>query len=184
MIDYRRLSKTIAVALRHKPWVYELELDEAGWVDVEALLEALRHEQAEWAHLTIDDVQAMLASADKQRYELSHGRIRALYGHSAVNSIHHMPAVPPPVLLHGTPAHLVDIILHEGLKPIKRQYVHFSIDEAMARSVGRRKSSKVVILKIDAQRAYQAGTIFYQGNAMVWLAEAIAPEYIEVAYNE
>ncbi len=31
---FKRLSKTLAHALRHAPWIYELELDEAGWTDV------------------------------------------------------------------------------------------------------------------------------------------------------
>ena len=41
-LDYRRLSKTVAHALRHEPHVYELELDEEGWTDVATLLGALR----------------------------------------------------------------------------------------------------------------------------------------------
>ena len=30
-IDHRELSKTISHALRHEPWLYELELDDEGW---------------------------------------------------------------------------------------------------------------------------------------------------------
>lgn len=40
--ELRRLSRTVAHALRHEPWLYELEMDEAGWVPVEQLLDALR----------------------------------------------------------------------------------------------------------------------------------------------
>jgi len=33
-LDLVRLSKTVAHALRHEPWLYELELDEEGWTPV------------------------------------------------------------------------------------------------------------------------------------------------------
>ncbi|NTW40943.1 MAG: RNA 2'-phosphotransferase, partial [Cellulomonadaceae bacterium] len=36
------LSRVVSHALRHEPWLYELELDEAGWVSVQSLVEALR----------------------------------------------------------------------------------------------------------------------------------------------
>lgn len=35
------LSKEISYALRHAPWEYELEMDEAGWIPVGQLLDAL-----------------------------------------------------------------------------------------------------------------------------------------------
>ena len=35
-----QLSKTVSHALRHEPWLYELELDDDGWVSVEAMLGA------------------------------------------------------------------------------------------------------------------------------------------------
>ena len=41
MINYIELSKEISYALRHAPWEYELEMDEAGWIPVGQLLDAL-----------------------------------------------------------------------------------------------------------------------------------------------
>lgn len=38
------LSRAVSHALRHEPWLYELELDEEGWVAVEALTAALQDE--------------------------------------------------------------------------------------------------------------------------------------------
>ena len=38
---YADVSRVISHALRHEPWLYELELDDAGWVPVAALLTAL-----------------------------------------------------------------------------------------------------------------------------------------------
>jgi putative RNA 2'-phosphotransferase len=50
-IDLTRLSKTLAHALRHAPWLYELELDDAGWTPVAALLQALRQQRPAWCTL-------------------------------------------------------------------------------------------------------------------------------------
>jgi putative RNA 2'-phosphotransferase len=39
--SYDNLSRAVSHALRHEPWIYELELDQEGWADVGALLTAL-----------------------------------------------------------------------------------------------------------------------------------------------
>ena len=44
-IDFRRLSKFTARVLRHEPWLYELELDEEGWVALGEFLSAVRAER-------------------------------------------------------------------------------------------------------------------------------------------
>jgi len=95
------LSKTVSHALRHEPWVYELELDDAGWVPVDALLRALR-DLRRWRDVQHDDLVSMVASSTKRRYEIDGGRIRALYGHSVPGRIATVRADPPEVLFHGT----------------------------------------------------------------------------------
>jgi putative RNA 2'-phosphotransferase len=177
MMEYKRLSKTIARALRHAPDEYGLELDAEGWVTVQDLLSALRKRQRAWANLSEDDLAAMIAQSDKRRYEILDGYIRALYGHSVPTKINKTPAEPPIVLYHGTGA--ADSILSEGLKPMRRQYAHLSIDEETALMVGRRKTSHPVILKIRAKEAHEAGILFYPGNESIWLADYIPPQFIE-----
>ena len=34
--DWADLSEAVSHALRHEPWLYELELDDAGWAPVDA----------------------------------------------------------------------------------------------------------------------------------------------------
>jgi putative RNA 2'-phosphotransferase len=46
------LSKVMSHALRHRPWLYELELDGGGWVPVADLVSALRGQGGRWANLT------------------------------------------------------------------------------------------------------------------------------------
>lgn len=177
-MDYKALSKTIAYVLRHAPWLYELELDATGWVDVGALLAGLRAERPEWAALEVADLEEMLRCSAKARYQLETGRIRALYGHSLPDKVRKAVAEPPALLYHGTDPALLDTLRQQGLRPMGRQYVHLSAATAMARQVGQRKCRRPVILHVQAGAAFQAGLAFYPGNDQVWLADRVAPEFI------
>jgi putative RNA 2'-phosphotransferase len=176
---YTDVSRAVSHALRHEPWLYELELDDAGWVPVDALLAALRGEKPAWATLNEEDLVQMMAEAAKQRYEMRDGRIRALYGHSTPQKLAKEPAVPPDILFHGTAPKTVALIRKDGLRPMGRQYVHLSVNTATAMEVGRRKAKDPVILCIRAGAAYHAGVRFYRGNDLVWLADAVAQEFVE-----
>lgn len=172
------LSKTVSHALRHEPWLYELELDSEGWVSVEELLSALRNEKPEWASLSASGLAEMIECSDKKRHEISDGKIRALYGHSLPGRLLKESAEPPPTLYHGTSPETAAIIKTEGLRPMGRQYVHLSADIAIAEHVGKRKSKAPVVLRIRARLAHAAGVLFYRGNDLVWLANTIAPDFI------
>lgn len=172
------LSRTISHALRHEPWLYELELGEEGWLEVAALLSALRGQRREWRELTEQDIVRMIEAAEKQRFELRDGRIRALYGHSTAQRLRKMPARPPTVLYHGTSPATATVILAEGLKPMGRQYVHLSADRETAFQVGRRKAREPLILEVAAGQAHAAGVAFYQGNDQVWLADAVPARFL------
>jgi putative RNA 2'-phosphotransferase len=173
-----RLSKTVSHALRHAPWQYELELDAEGWVTVDALLAALRERRPAWELLRAEHLAEMVAQSDKQRYEMRDGRIRALYGHSLPDRLAKTPAEPPEILYHGTSALALDAIRAEGLKPMSRQYVHLSTDEATAIQVARRKRGESAILRVKAGEAYRQGQAFYIGNERVWLADGVPPTYL------
>lgn len=178
-VNYVRLSKTISHALRHAPWLYELEVDEEGWTPVADLLAGLRRHRRAWRELTEEDLRAMMARPGKKRFEMREGEIRALYGHSIDMKIRKERAKPPGRLYHGTAPKVAALIGREGLKPMNRQYVHLSADEETAREVGRRKAKDPVILTVRAAEAHTAGVSFYHGNEMVWLAERVPPEFIE-----
>jgi putative RNA 2'-phosphotransferase len=90
------------------------------------------------------------------------------------------PIVPPAILYHGTTHKAAQIILKDGLKPMKRQYVHLSVDTDTAVQVGKRRDSEPAILKIDAAKAHSDGVKFYKGNDKVVLADYIPPEYISM----
>lgn len=172
------LSKTISHALRHAPWLYELEMDDEGWTSLDDLLAALQLHRRAWQAVALEDIQTMIAMADKQRFEITDGKIRAFYGHTVPFKITKMPSQPPPILYHGTTDRVVDLILADGLRPMSRQYVHLSTDRETAEQVGSRKSGKVVLLQVEALQAHLEGVMFYHGNEMVWLADTVPPQYL------
>lgn len=176
---YIGLSKVLAHALRHAPWIYELELDQSGWTDVTAVLDALSSRRR-WADVGLDDLAYVIEHQNKERYQLDGMRIRALYGHSLQAKIIKESATPPTILYHGTSPHAAEIILEQGLKPMRRQYVHLSVDTDTAVDVGQRKAEVPVLLYIDTDTAVQNGCSFYKGNELVWLADSIPPAYIHL----
>jgi putative RNA 2'-phosphotransferase len=181
MHDYARLSRTVAHALRHAPWVYELEIDDEGWAPVDQLLDALRDKRERWRDLDRSDFVEMIRRSDKRRYEIEGNRIRALYGHSLPGRLSRRQVTPPERLYHGTAPAAAATIPEQGLRPMGRQYVHLSATRDDAVEVGRRKASEPVILEVGAAEADAAGVRFYEGNEHVWLADRVPARFVEIA---
>lgn len=178
MVRNDELSKVLSHALRHEPWLYELELDDEGWTSLDAVLWALRADRAEWRDLSRADVEGMIESSSKRRHQLVDDRIRALYGHSVAGKLRRESATPPVILFHGTSPDVANAIGREGLKPMSRQYVHLSVDAATALEVGRRKSRAAALFEIDARAAHDDGVAFYAGNEWVWLADLVPARFM------
>lgn len=165
--------------LRHQPDFYGVDPDEAGWVPIETVIAALGRQGKEWSDLKADDIHAMITAAEKQRFEMQKGRIRAVYGHSLPGRIAHVPAAPPTLLYHGTTDTALKSIMVQGLLPMRRQFVHLSADAIAAARVGGRRTDDPVIIMVQAGRAHADGIVFYRSNDQVWLAESIAPDYLD-----
>lgn len=170
----KRLSKTLAWVLRHRPDGIGIELDPAGWVDVSVLLAAMVA-----AGHTIDeaDLEQVVATNDKKRYELVDGRIRAAQGHSVAVDLGLEAMVPPDVLYHGTVERFLDAIDQDGLQPGTRTHVHLSADTATARAVGQRRG-RPVVLEVDAARMHADGFVFRRASNGVWLVDQVPPRYL------
>jgi putative RNA 2'-phosphotransferase len=182
-LGQERVSKVVAHALRHEPWLYELELDDDGWVPLSDLLEALRARGGEWASLSTGDLLAMAGASPKRRYDVDPGggRIRASYGHSVPGRLAKDVAVPPGLLYHGTSPGAWEVIRGEGLRPMRRQCVHLSVAPGMAVQVGRRRAPHPLVLRVRAADAARDGVAFYRGNEHVWLADAVPGAYLALA---
>ena len=136
--DPTRVSKLLSRALRHAPREFGLTLDNRGFAPLDAVLAAI---QARLPTVRRADIERLAAPADKQRFEIVDGRIRATYGHSVAVDPAFPVANPPTTLYHGTARRFVPSILSSGLVPGKRQYVHLSETTERARMVGLRRDA-------------------------------------------
>lgn len=172
-MDVVRTSKRLSHVLRHHPGSVGLTLDEAGWVDVEALLAALR--------ITREELDHVVATDDKQRFAFddSETRIRASQGHSVAVDLGYAAVTPPAELFHGTVERFLPAILAEGLRPGRRHAVHLSPDVATARAVGARRG-RPVVLRVDAAALAADGRALTRSANGVWLVGAVPPRYLAV----
>jgi putative RNA 2'-phosphotransferase len=169
-------SKFLSLVLRHDPGQIGIELDEAGWTDVAALLAAAeRH----GVRLTRAELGEIVATSDKQRFALSDdgARIRANQGHSVEVDLQLEVVPPPATLYHGTVDGALAGIRDKGLLRGARHHVHLSADLATATKVGGRRG-KPVVLTIDARAMSEAGHTFYRSTNGVWLVDAVPAAFI------
>lgn len=180
--DVKRISKFMSLVLRHQPDKIGIELDGAGWTDVDELLSAMaRHGK----RVSRDMLDYVVQSNDKQRFSWSEDgkRIRANQGHSVDVDLGYESADPPEILLHGTPTRFVDDIRHGGLMKMARHHVHLHVDEKTSLAVGQRRG-KPVLLKIRAQEMASQGYEFFVTPNKVWLTAEVPPEFIEFPDSE
>jgi putative RNA 2'-phosphotransferase len=169
-------SKFLSLVLRHKPSLIGVRLDQAGWVEVPVLLDAMRrHGRA----ISAVDLERIVRTDAKGRYALEDGRIRANQGHSVRVDLGLEPAEPPAQLFHGTPVRNVEAILREGLRRGQRQHVHLSADPRTAAAVGARRGSSAV-LAVDAEAMHRDGHVFFRSANGVWLVDHVPPHYLSV----
>ncbi len=184
MADRRRLSRFLALILRHQPENFGLSLDSDGFAPLDQVWAQVIQQFG--SAFTSEDLEAVVAgdSHGKRRYEISGDRIRALYGHSDAPPIEYPMAEPPERLYHGTVIAALESIRREGLSAQSRQYVHMTTNHAIAAEVAKRHAENTVILTIRAGDAYRAGVAFYHPETQHYLAKHIPPAFIVVPSDE
>jgi len=170
------LSKFMSLVLRHKPENFGLKLDPFGFVDMTDLLEVL---QNRYGNVDLSDIEKVVKNCPKRRFEIKAEKIRARYGHSVAVELDTEPSEPSEYLYHGTSPAMKNVILSEGLRPMRRRYVHLSKSKEEAFQVGRRKSKNPVVFAVKAKEAFKSGTRFYDMGVTV-LAEFVPGEFIEL----
>ncbi len=150
-------SRRLAYLLRHSKLP-----DQKGWIKVDVVQNELGASSL--------DIQKIVYEDTKGRFEFSEDTlsVRALYGHSIKVDLGLEPTIPPIMLYHGTAEKYLDDIMREGLKPRKRNFVHLSETIDMAKQVGTRHGSPVV-LSIDIIAMIRAGYKFYKAQNGIWL---------------
>lgn len=176
-MDSKKISKLLSLILRHNPEKIGIVLDENGWTDCAALIEAAGKKGLKFNRSTLDEV---VRRNDKQRFALSPDglQIRANQGHSIAVDLALDPQTPPELLYHGTVERFLTAIAEEGLKKGSRNHVHLSPNLVTATKVGERRGQPM-ILKVRAAEMAAAGHDFWLSNNGVWLADTVPPEFID-----
>ena len=172
--DLTKISKLIALVLRHKPETLGITLDSHGWADTKQLVSAINNREK----FTIKDLEYIVSTDEKQRYSFNRDKsmIRANQGHSINVDVEFEEEIPPDILYHGTAKKYFSSIMKEGLKPQSRLYVHLSTDEKTAINVGSRHGDPIVF-KIDAKQMERDGYKFYRSVNNVWLTKEVPTQY-------
>ena len=184
-LDGRRrlkLSKLISGLLRHYPEQIGVKLSKDGYVSISDLVRGIR-EKWKNKHLyqwvSKEHIIALAQLDPKGRFEIKDDKIRASYGHSIQVSVEREPDRKVKTLYHGTSESFLESIMKEGLKPMKRQWVHLtsSFDDAV--NVGRRKGGRTVVLVINAEELRKKGIEVYKAGKNVYLVKKVLPDCIE-----
>ena len=174
-MDLKKISKKMSYLLRHSTDPQYVSSD-GGWADTDVIIQALKKS---YPQTDLNTVIRIVDSDEKGRYSFSDdkSKIRANQGHSIPGVTVKMEKPDPPeYLYHGTATRFLESIMHEGLKPQSRQFVHISPDYETALKVGARHG-KPVVLRIEAERFVHDGNDLYRSSNGVWQAKEVPPEY-------
>jgi len=173
-----RIPRMIARALRHEPELLGLTLAPGGWAPVDDLLRGLA---VVGRRTTREELLAIVAADEKGRFTLSPDgrRIRAAQGHSVAVDLQLDPVAPPALLLHGTASRNLSGIFRDGLLPGRRQHVHLSETEEVARRVGARHGSPV-LLEVGAGALHALGRPFFRADNGVWLTGPVPVTHLRL----
>ncbi len=172
-----RVSKLLSLMLRHRPEEFGIEVDGYGYADFDAVLSALKKQDED---IEAGDVEALVYEAEKKRFEIVEGRIRARYGHSFAMELGIDPVEPPETLYKGSSVAEVDEILKSGLKPVDRQYVHLSFEAGVAQRLAGHRQEPGAVIQVEARHAAADGIQFFDCGPTI-LAREIPPDFLSIA---
>lgn len=172
-----KLSVFISLVLRHKPEAAGITLDEHGWANVDELISGVNHTGRK---ITVTLLEEIVRTDRKQRYSFNEDRtlIRANQGHSISVDVELKEKEPPEFLYHGTADRFLKNIMAEGLKPMRRLYVHLSKDVETAKKVGKRHGNPAILL-VHSGKMNQDGIKFYLSENGIWLTKKVDVKYLE-----
>lgn len=173
MNNLTRKSKFLSLILRHKPETINITLDGNGWANIEDIIKNSNGNFSKELILKISETD------DKGRYELNNDltKIRAVQGHSIEVDVELVIKEPPRFLYHGTAKINLYSIKLSGILPMTRKYVHLHSNYEIAKEVGGRHGSPV-ILAIYSKRMAGDGYEFLQAKNGVWLTKLVPRAYL------
>jgi putative RNA 2'-phosphotransferase len=168
--DSTGASKKLSWLLRHGANEAGLEMDAAGWAEIEDVRRIL--------HMGRQALEAAVENNNKARLQVRGTRIRACQGHSlrdmpvtceALEATWEEVAGEAPVF-HGTRVAALVGIAREGILPGERTHVHLA--EAVDSTVGKRSAVDVMI-EVSPSRLRAAGIGLHRSPNGVLLARRV-----------
>jgi len=182
--DAERLSRFLALVLRHRAPQFDLEMDDEGFVYIDDLLDLIDERQRSLDWVEAEHIEELARrGGGRHRFEVKGDQVRATYGHSFHRPIRY-PAVEPPENLYiGVGKSKMGELRRDGLRPDRRQYVHLSESEEEAREVGQHHADDVSVVVVRAREAHEAGIPFYHPTEGIFLTPKVAPQYMNLEVN-
>jgi putative RNA 2'-phosphotransferase len=171
-----RVSRLLALILRHQPDKFGITLDEHGYAPLEEIAKVVSER---YDFVNADWLRAFVESPEGRRFVIQNDRIAARYGHSVDVEPDSAPVEPPEVLYHGTHPRNRAKIFREGIVSVGRKFCHLSSTPEEAREVGRRRAARPLILAVDARRMQQDGFLFFRAGH-IYLTHRVPGKYVRV----
>jgi len=187
--DRLALSKLMSYLLRHDPAAVGLKMSSEGWVSISELVRGIREvwvNKNKYRWVTEDHVRALASLDPKGRFEVRGGLIRARYGHSKTLGlkvvINYELDTTSEVLYHGTAEQNLQLILREGIKPMRRQYVHLTTNRKIACETGARHG-KAVVVAVNANCLRKSGIDILKASEVIRLVKYVPTKCIKKYFN-
>ncbi|XP_076442329.1 tRNA 2'-phosphotransferase 1-like [Babylonia areolata] len=183
-----KLSKALSWLLRHGAEKEGFKFLPGGFLYVDSILQ-----KPQFKSYTMDEVKAVVASNEKQRFHLETDeetgrlKIRANQGHTLeVTDLALQPLTSAdqiPVVVHGTYFRCWESIRRQGLRRMARNHVHFAAGEpGQAGVISGMRGSCDVIIYLDLEKAIAGGLKFFRSANNVILCEGNEDGIISTQY--
>ncbi|MEW6264628.1 MAG: RNA 2'-phosphotransferase [Thermodesulfobacteriota bacterium] len=171
------LARFLAYILGIRPDEFGLFTDEQGYLPLKDLLMALSEEE-DWRYVRENHVLELLREPGQNGLEIKEKLIRLRPEVSSL-ALGPFPTSDPPKLLHhAARRQAYAVILEQGLKPGARPLIPLAVTPKLAFRIGRRRDQDPVPLIILAQKAAEAGVVFYCPQELLYLVDALPPEFL------
>jgi putative RNA 2'-phosphotransferase len=173
----KQLGKLLHYILGHRPDEFGLVPDQNSFVPLKELHQAIREEEG-WSFVRLADIRETLM-IQPERFEVVGDRIRLRPTEISGPLVDREPVVPPEFLYYGARQKAYPHILRKGLFPTRYPYVCLASQEELALRIGRRRDPNPVLIAVYAAKACEEGIHFSRVQELIYLAESLAPSYLE-----
>ena len=175
------LARRLALALRHAPEKFDLEMDINGWIDIKDIIRQFKKSNERRYHwLRPHHFRAISETDPKGRYEVRGNVIRATYGHSLEIELDLPTDNIPTSLFYPCSPEEAENLLEVGISPSGRSHVHLSATVRSAAEAGKVHHSRPTILEVDTASMVASGETVWHAGVTVYLADSVAGEYLTV----